>query len=269
MLEAEQKEKEKERAKVLKEEERARKKEEKARRKAEKEAHSKDAAAVGADDTRAGATSPDSAATDHESPPQPTQDDDDTPRRATSPPPPPVPPKTTDAEPKEQTQTQPPGKVKSWLRAKLTRQKPRDDADQQQQQPRGFVGGHGLRSPETGGSAGGVPSPSAQNVSSLASRIRHPHLEEAERARTPSLSGGREGEGEGPETGRREGEASEVGRQGEGEGPEAGRRASTGTDDMYEDATDGLPTPMTPPRVVGGVASGSPNRDSRFVEMMD
>ena len=226
-----QKEKEKERLKVLKEEERAKKKEEKARRKAEKESHSKDAAAVGADDTRAGAMSPELVATEQESPPQGSHGNGII-RRAT----PPIPLKTSETEPKEHTQS--PGKVKNWLRAKLTR-KPRDEPEQ----PRSFIGGHVLRSPEPS-TGSNIPAPSARDVDSLARRIRHPHLEE-ERARTPSLSG-------------REGERSET-----------GRRVSSGTEDMFEDARDGLSPPMTPPRMVGAVASGSPNRDSRFVEMMD
>ena len=76
---------------------------------------------------------------------------------------------------------------------------------------------------------------------SLAARIRHPHLEEA-RSRTPSA--------------------------GEGAGPPLEREVSSGTEELFEDARESVSPRGTSTRLAP-VKSGSPTRDSRFVEMMD
>ena len=137
-----------------------------------------------------------------------------------------------------------PRKVKSWLRAKLTRQKPTAESRDVSELGKGFVGGHALHSPEpeTGIT---VASPSTKG-SALAGQIRHPHLEEA-RALTPN----REDNGEAAQ-------------------PPLEKEASSETNSSFEDARESMSPPLTPPRMVGAGNNGSsPTRDSRFVEMMD
>lgn len=133
-----------------------------------------------------------------------------------------------------------PGKFRSWFRTKFTRQKPASRDREDSDPGRSFMGGRALRSPEpsTGDAA---PSSSMRDVA-LAGRISHPHLEQA-RARTPSRGDGSEAPLE--------------------------REVSSGTDDPFEDARESISTRMTPPPQVGAKKSGSPTRDSRFVEMMD
>lgn len=137
-----------------------------------------------------------------------------------------------------------PGKVKSWLRSKLTRQKPTAKNRGSPTVGRGFVGGHVLRSPEPGAEESAAASPTGE--SGAAEQPRHSHLEES-RAQTPIR-----GESEEPPQTPLE------------------RGASPGTDDSFEDARENTTPQMTPPRVIGAVNPGaSPTRDSRFVEILD
>lgn len=137
-----------------------------------------------------------------------------------------------------------PGKVKSWLRSKLTRQKPTAKDRGSSDVSRGFVGGHVLRSPEPGAEDSAPASPTGE--SGAAGQPGHPHLEEP-RAQTPIR-----GESEEPPQTPLE------------------RGASPGTDDSFEDARENTTPQQTPPRVIGAVNPGaSPTRDSRFVEILD
>ena len=139
-----------------------------------------------------------------------------------------------------------PRKVKSWLRAKLTRQKPPSGNPSESELVKGFVGGRALRSPEPG--AKNSPASLTTREAALAGRIRHPHLEEAR----PGTPGPRNNEGDAE--------------------PSCERETGSETDVSFEDARESISPPpqKTPPRMIGAVNTGSsPTRDSRFVEMMD
>lgn len=138
---------------------------------------------------------------------------------------------------KEQTFS--PGKMKSWIRAKLTRQKPATKDRDDSELGRGFMGGHTFRSPEI--SRQGTASSSSVRDVALAGRTPSPRPESG--AQTPIQS-----------------------QHEEGGGP---LQASPATDDTFEDAMERVSPPRTPPRIVAAGKSGSPMRDSRFVEMMD
>lgn len=139
-----------------------------------------------------------------------------------------------------------PGKVKSWLRSKLTRQKPTAKDRDSSELGRGFVGGHVLLSPEPGTEDSAAASPTPTGEPGTIRKPSNSHTGE-ERAQTPVR-----GESEEPPQTPLE------------------RGVSPGSGDSFEDAREN-PTPqMTPPRMIGAVnPAASPSRDSRFVEMMD
>lgn len=224
----EQKEKAKERQKTLKEEEKARKKAEKAQKKG-----ARDSAAIvpGAD------AGPDPARADEVEPQEPRPQEGSQ-RNAGS--------RSTSGNPDDGAKEPPfsPGKVKSWLRSKLTRQKPTAKDRDTSELGRGFVGGHAARSPEPGtedseaasftGETGAVAKPSQSRL--VGARVQTPIQGDSEEPpRTPLERG-----------------------------------FSSGTDDSFEDAREGATPQRTPPRIIGALnPRASPSRDSRFVEMMD
>ncbi|SPO00696.1 uncharacterized protein DNG_03444 [Cephalotrichum gorgonifer] len=220
-LKAEQKEKDRERQQIIKEEQRIWRHEDRVVRRKEVNM----AVADLADDARTSSLAPGEGSAgqgvggSHEG----AQRTELPPRRTT----PPNAGNVEEGEGREQALS--PGKVKSWLKAKLTRQKPSLKARDDSELGKGFVGGHVLRSPDASRAGSSTALPGVVAYHDVKERAG------PEGQRPPVLQ----------------------------------RGVSSGTDGTFEDARESVSPPKTPPRIFVAGDSRSPTRDSRFKEIMD